>query len=778
MRISTKFKTFAFSFALLSALETSAKEFSYIENFDEPAVNNQADLPEGWIAATTNPSSPIKRYNGSYIGTGAHSSNAVLGTMASTDKRDDWAFSKAISLKKDTEYTVSFWLKAQGGSTPIDIFMSTVELKVGTAQDKEAMSISLGKTTKRYANWEEVTYKFTPTSDGDYYFGFNIVAQMQNAGAVAIDDFQITGNETDAGETDSDDKETMELPYTQSFDNKDDYHNSFLPKGWLATGSSTFVTANLDKMPARDGTYYLIAPESAIARDDRAYTPFFKLQAGVTYNAEFYLYMPGDDEYNEGQYSDFSFTVGTEQDSEFHTTTLLYLPNHQNTTWKKHTVSFTPTENGTYCFSFALGGTAVNAGEVCIDLFTLKAVGQISKPKANFAPDAVYSLMESNKIVAFKDSPVKMINYSTDGESYEWTATGATPETSTEKEPSFSFPADGSYSIKLKVKNAIGEAESSNTVNVKTIGDNADEQFAVSPYSPNDNQISRDYVMTYDTDANGYDYVTGFNHYYHKLAQKFSMPQNENKEYKITRFSFGCNYWQMTNDPNANDKQKPFSIVIYGDKNGYPDTENVLARQDMTIEEAFEKTTGNSTFELRNLNVKEPITFNATGSFYVSLEFDDNMTLQPSGSGLYRSFFALGAYRSQTKETSFFVMPEAAPDGSSIKTDGKFYPVDVYDEDLKGLGVQIMPWMYSGNKGTTEIAVAPNGKTAFAAYINENLLTVSGTKAGETVSVYDTTGKLVSKETATEGSTVVNLNVPAGLYIVTTPNGTQKLVKK
>ena len=530
-------------------------------------------------------------------------------------------------------------------------------------------------------------------------------------------------------------------------------------------------------MPARDGVYYLVAPESSVARDDRAYTPFFHLEKDVTYNAEFYLYMPGDAD-NEDAHSDFSFTVGTEQDSEFHTTTLLNLPEFQNSKWQRFTVPFVPEKTGNYCFSFALGGEAANTGEVCIDLFTLKAPGQIAKPVANFVPDAAYSTMESGKIVTAKDAPVRMINYSTDGETFEWTATGATPATSTEQEPSFSFPADGKYDITLKVTNAKGESTTNKTLDVKTIGSEPNSQFAIQEFSANDSQVSRDYIMSYDTDANGYDYVTGFNHYYHKLAQRFSMPANDKMDYTVSKFTFGCNFWQMSNDPAANDKQKPFSVVFYGEKDGRPDVDNVLARQDMTIEEAFPRTTGNSSFEMRDLNLKEPVTFKATGNFYVSLEFSPEMTMDVTSYGLYRSFCAFGTYRAQSKETTFFVLPEAVPEGSLTKPDGKFYPVDVYDSDFKGLGLQLMAWMTADDKSTTQIAVTPDGQTAFAARLDGNQLTVSGTKDGDMVTVYDATGKVVAKKTATAASTALSLNAPAGLYIVATPAGTQKFVKK
>ena len=56
--------------------------------------------------------------------------------------------------------------------------------------------------------------------------------------------------------------------------------------------------------------------------DDKAYTPFFNLDAGTEYTVSYYVYMQGND-YNEDgilYLPTMRFTVGTEHDSEFHNT--------------------------------------------------------------------------------------------------------------------------------------------------------------------------------------------------------------------------------------------------------------------------------------------------------------------------------------------------------------------------------------------------------------------------------------------------------------------------
>ena len=961
MIFSTPFKTLAFSCAIAVAAQANAKEFSYLETFDEPAFSGSAALPDGWASVSTFPASPMMRYAGSYIGSGAHSGSSVLGTLqTSSFGRDDYAFSKAISLKGGVEYTVSFWVKMPGGSAAP--FNNNVKLMVGTAQTKEAMTTTLGETTAtKIADWEQKTYKFTPDSDGDYYFGFNIITAMYMSSYVAIDDFQITGEETETGggetgggetggtETEEtvdlfkidfdndadfangakvpegwtstgtvpfqrnkgsyyglgshsgdyilgtnpspsygrdervytklyslkagqeyklsfwykapggnnaqyyytqvttwvgtaqsaegmttklgstpaqttypdwtelsytftpeadgdycfgfsfdtmlnnsgsvglddielsttkkggstgeeDDREAVDLPYSQSFDNENkDYDGKhYVPNGWLSTGTMPFVTAYTDAMPAKDGSYYLIANESTSARDERLYSPYFTMEAGKTYTASFYLYMPGDEENS----SDLTLTIGTQQNAEAQTTELLSLPAYTNKAWKKYEVTFTPEKTDKYSLCFALGGETAVAGEVCIDLFRVTAPGLIAKPRAQFGVNGSYNVMNSS-VLTSADCHIQMINGSTDADSYEWTAEGATPSTSTEYQPTFSFPESGDYKIKLKATNVKGEDTMEQTFKIQVLDKNTTGQISVENYSPNDTQLQRETAPAYDTDANGYDYVTGFNHYYEKIAEKFNVP--DGFEYTLGTINYGLNFYNISNNPNVHDGDKPFSIVLYGDKNGRPDPDNVYDRWDTTVREAL-GTTGNSTLEFRTIKPTKQLV--AKGTFYLAFEFD-GMSIDEADSHLTRSFISLSAYKHKSNISSLFVLPTAAPEGSAVKVDGTWTPVESYDMDLKGMGISCIAWMTPSASGATAVAVTPDGKVAFAAMLNGNDLTVSGTKAGETVSVFDMAGRNVAQKAAADQSTVVSLaGVPAGVYIVTTPAGTQKFVKK
>lgn len=409
---------------------------------------------------------------------------------------------------------------------------------------------------------------------------------------------------------------------------------------------------------------------------------------------------------------------------------------------------------------------------MCIDLFRVTAPGLIAKPRAQFGVNGSYNVMNSS-VLTSADCHIQMINGSTDADSYEWTAEGATPSTSTEYQPTFSFPESGDYKIKLKATNVKGEDTMEQTFKIQVLDKNTTGQISVENYSPNDTQLQRETAPAYDTDANGYDYVTGFNHYYEKIAEKFNVP--DGFEYTLGTINYGLNFYNISNNPNVHDGDKPFSIVLYGDKNGRPDPDNVYDRWDTTVREAL-GTTGNSTLEFRTIKPTKQLV--AKGTFYLAFEFD-GMSIDEADSHLTRSFISLSAYKHKSNISSLFVLPTAAPEGSAVKVDGTWTPVESYDMDLKGMGISCIAWMTPSASGATAVAMTPDGKVAFAAMLNGNDLTVSGTKAGETVSVFDMAGRNVAQKAAADQSTVVSLaGVPAGVYIVTTPAGTQKFVKK
>lgn len=120
-------------------------------------------------------------------------------------------------------------------------------------------------------------------------------------------------------------------------------------------------------------------------------------------------------------------------------------------------------------------------------------------------------------------------------------------------------------------------------------------------------------------------------------------------------------------------------------------------------------------------------------------------------------FFGLFATSTQAKEFSY---------------------LETFDAEYKGVGLNLVAW--ANVKGSeTSVALTSDGSVAFDARLDGDLLTVSGTHAGETVLVSDVAGKTVATAKASAESTALSLsNVPAGLYIVKTDLGARKFVKK
>ena len=746
---------------------TPTEQETYLEETFDVDDHFEADatVPTGWVSTGTQ---PFARQKGSYFGLDNHSGDYVFGTLPNTSSmsRDEFFCTPTVAMKAGEEYTISFWYKAPGGSSKY--YATQILTKVGTAQESAAMTTTLGETPQQsVTDWTQATYTFTPEADGDYCFGFNLLTQLFNSGSVLIDDITVTGPK--ATPDAPDDKTVCSLPYSQSFDNENgDYDGQhYVPDGWMATGTSPFVTANISDLEAKDGTYYVIAPESSIARDDRLYTSFFYLEEGKTYTAKFWLYMPGDGD----NASDFDFTVGTEQDSEFHSS-IYSLPSYTNTKWTEHTVNFTPESTDFYCFSFALGGEQTQAGEVCLDLFTLNEVGQKQKPHASFSYGGHYDQMNSS-LIAFDNSTIEMVNQSTDADSYVWTVEGAEPSTSTEANPTFSFPSSGTYTISLTATNEVGENTTTSDVTVECIGDEY-SQLPASAYNPAQDKLqTRDNMFAYATDEDN-DWVTGINHHYTHFAEKFDLP--EGREYQITALTLYLCYYNLGNRYYSEQAAKPLTIVAYPEKDGLPDLEHPYGSYATTMSEAF-GTTGLSKAELRGITFDSPLV--AKGPFFLAFEFDNDLWIDEPDTNLSRTVVGLGGIVHRTANTSFYVQPTSVPDECTYAPDGQYCPIDSLGSEYAGLGLNLTAWMNVAKEGTTtSIAVTPDGQVTFAARIDGSQVTVSGTTAGDDVYVYTAAGQTVAHATATDGSTTLTLDAQPGLYIVSTKAGTQKIVKK
>lgn len=738
-----------------------AAEPPYAENFDDDATFTASqDVPDGWLS---NGTFPFKRYKASDMGISAYSGDYLFGTTDSYNYgRDEVVMTKPLLLKAGTEYTFSFYVYAPGGS-PSSVRNNPLTIKVGTGDDAAAFE-QIGETTENvWTEWTKESFKFTPQTDGEYRFAIALGTKLSSAGLVALDDVEVTGAETEEPE----EKVVVELPYSQSFDNENgDYPgDTFLPNGWLATGTMPFVTANSNDMPAVTGTYYMVADESPAARDEYAYTPYFDLKKGTEYTVKFYLYMPGHDD----RTSSISFSVGKEQKPEG-LTSLLALQNVQNTEWEKQTVKFTPEEDGLYCFAFALSGDAPYAGIVAVEDFTVESPTTVWKPRAAFSYNGLFNIMDS-KLAVFPGSKVKMYSTSEYADTYEWKAEGAIPETSTEKDPEFEFTDSGEYEVSLTVKNSAGESTATRKLDVSVVEDV--DGLGFSSVNPSGDKIlERGSIPTFDTDKD-FDFVSGLNHYYYNFAEEYKIP--EGQKLALSSISVYLTNYNVSVLRYRDFLDSKFSVVAYGAKDGRPDLDKVYGRFDSTMEGVF-GSMGISKAEMRNVVIDKPI--NVDGPFFLAFEFDDDIVIDETDKNITRSAFAIGAVKHLSRQSTLFVQPTSTPEGVDYKIDGGYCMIDSISKENAGLGLSFTLWVKDPEIGT-DIALVNNGSTMFAARLVGDELTISGTNEGEAVAVCNVSGAVVATAKAVGASTTLHVgDLAKGVYIVSCNGKSVKFVKK
>lgn len=743
--------------AAATASTAQAREFDYLETFDDDATFTLSTaLPDGWSAVA--PTQAIQRYKGATLGTGTHSGSYVLGTLPTTGTRDDYAFTRSMRLQKGVTYEVSFWVCMPGGVAPM--FTNEVSLSVGTAPTAAACTQQLGTTGNvRLAQWTQQTFEFTPTATADYHFALHIATALYQAGSVAIDDFHVSGSEPDPSlPTPDPDKTVVELPYSQSFDNEnDDYHGGFVPDGWLSVGDYPFRTAQIAGFKAKDGDYYLVAPESALPRTDRVYTSFFPMLEGTDYDLSFHLYMPGDGD----ACSDFRLTVGEEQDADFHTD-LLRLDSVRTNGWQQVKVRFTPDHSGYYCFSFALGGEAVNAGEAGIDLLEVTSPGMVARPKAEFGFNGTFNQMNSH-LTLVGGQKLQLINRSTGADTYHWEMPGADPAESSEANPVVSFPSSGTYELQLTATNVKGESRTSRTVNVDVVEEA--QQMPLTVYDPmNETLMMQGTLPYFPTAADNTDFATGVNHYYTSFAQRFNLP--EGKDYRIASLTlFLCDY-TLSNAVEGAERQKKVRFVTYPEADGRPDTAHPTSSAEMTLGEAF-GTMGLAKAEMRSIALPEPL--KASGPFYLALEFDPTITIDVADTHLARTIIGLGGFYHNSGRSSFYARPTAVPEDCTYRPDGGYCPIDSIDAQLAGLGLNVTAWMTvaDGTPSSIDTPFAPDGQPTFAARFHGQVLEVGGLAEGTPLTVTDTAGRTLLRTRATAGVTSLQASqLPAGTYVV------------
>ena len=765
----------------ISAAEGEGFDLEF--NFDVDAdFPGGANLPEGWAQDGT----PLKRTSGVPLGLTNHSGDYILG--AASAKFDEVVYTPVIKVAAGKPCTLEFQYYLPGGSN--FVYATGMEIYTSAQQSMDG-AVKVG-TVKQAQNtdWKEFSVTVTPEADGEMCFALKFVNEYgmtMNCGAVGLDSFFISGTRLVAGEGGKDDDddpvielfpnednaaECIDLPYFENFSDQTHFTgDSYVPRGWRSTGSVSWVTASVDALPAKAGQYYLIVNHNTEGeRDDKAYTPFFNLEAGTEYAITYHVYMQGND-YNEDgilYLPTLRFTAGTEQDSEFHNTLARF--SEKTDGWVQCSHTFTPEASGPYCFSFALSGP-VNSGYVAIDDLQISAPGLIARVEPAFATKAMYSLYDYTKTVLFEGQPLKIVNQTRFATSYEWSVDGAEPATSTEAEPEFTFPASGSYTISLTATNPRGSRTTQHTYNVQLIGKDTKADQALSLYnSATDRLYERGETPAFSIDP--YDFITGYNHYYFELAQRFDLSDEIPVRLKQLSFYVTDRQFRGTTEYYDDQRTRPFSLVVYGaDDNGNLDESNELARIDTTIGEAL----GSSGLG-GNAPASHEIVFDTPaevkGTIYIAMIFDKGMEVVPQDASLGRSYIATSVVRHGHGQSTLYVKPIDTPEGSSAET-GKWTTVDALDSAFAGMSPYWTLWLNSYDE-TNAIAGVGADTAALSARFDGDTLTVGGLEEGTAVNVYNIAGARVASFAAPSAAIA---GLPSGIYLVQAGTQTVKAVK-
>ncbi len=763
----------------LLAFSAQAAPLEIEENFDDSSqFPDGAVLPQGWLS-TSGDNIVLKRYSGDALGISANSGSYVIGNYMSLELQEQTLYTSLMNLKGGAECTVDFMYYAPGGTRPSA--KVGVKVKAGTAQTPEAQTIEVGTIeATAYSQWTNFTFKFTPETDGDYCISFQLfeTSDAGQLGVVAFDDLIITGETPEVDpisllEPNPDNAASaVELPYNESFDNENENYDgtSYLPAGWYSVGTEPFITASYPDFPARTGEYYMLTTDTQQVRDERAFTPFFELEAGKEYQLSFYTCIPG----YSGDYPTLTVTVGTEQEAEFCPVELTRLSEGTPSEWTGVFTTFTPQKSGPYCFAFNLSSEAERTGGVVIDDFNITTAGLIERPKVSFGITGAYDLY-TGALTTFSGNAVTFTNLSQNAEAYVWTVgneEGETLYSTTATDLSYTFPASGLYTVQLKASNARGEKVSLKEINVEVIAE-ATENFPLADYGSADRIYNKGTVPAFSTGE--YDYVTGFNHYYSYFAERIQLPSD--RKIKIRSISYWMTDYNLLADlasQTFGEKYKSFSLAIYGETDGKLDESKEFGRYSSDLLNTFGTTgIGDVHGHAADLAFETPI--ESTGTIYVAWEFDPTLTIDVPDANMTRSYFAITADRHDSGETTLYAKPFAVPNDALAEADGSWCSIDKIDSDMAGLGAAFTLWV---DIDDTLAVISPKGEALFAVNLLGDTLHISGTTEGEQIAVYDLTGAQVAQAQGAAYATSVSVaGLAKGIYVVRTAQGTCKFAK-
>lgn len=782
MTITTSVKTLlASAFLTMSGLQLSAAKFEIEESFDDDAHFTQsAELPDGWARSS---SAKFTRIDNESSNQTAKSGQYFLGQAAPFG--GEVLYTPLIEAKGGAKFSIEFYTLIPGGNPP-EIRNFGLKVYAGDTQDISSMTLIYTREPGNNTDWEKVCADFTPETDGNYCFAIELVTNLWGGG-VYFDDFFFTGTEP-GGDTPPEivlepNPEFLdicqELPYSENFSDPESFDGqSYLPIGWTTVGTQIWRTASVDDLPAQSGEWYMIAPESAYERDERAYTPFFNLQEGIEYTLSFESHFDGYIIAGEPRAATLDITVGTDQDFDFHSPSIYKVsrPLDETGTWTHEQLTFTPKVSGPYCFAFSLSGDA-HCGYVAIDHVMIYSPIDTPRPEPDFYVKGIFDYVTSD-LLAFPNTPARVLNTTKYGTDYNWEIPGATVVAHPDGSADLFFTSSGAYSLTLEASNQRSSRKASKTVNVTMTDTDAADKLLLA-FDPNAIKLyQRGSVPAYDTDPNGLDYITGVNHYYRCLAERYDLP--ESGEFTLRKFNFYLtNLRYVPRTSTAEDQRLlPLTITLYGsDETGALDETKVLSRTVTTMGEMFDdRGFGSGAAQFKQYIFPDsPV---VKGTVYLAFEFDEEFETEVEVEIVGRSFISINPYRHLHGESTTYAKPFAVPEGSLAAADGKWYPLNVIEPKCGGIGMYGHLVADYKNKVTSQDSIETAITNGLQIGFDGNTLTVVGLDEGAVVAVYDTNAQLMMRARAAGGTASADCStLPSGVYLVSTPAGVAKFIK-
>ena len=753
----------------------SVTEFPYTENFDETEAGQ---MPEGWATAGSSTFSISSAMD--YAIQAKSGANVIVSGYPLLGNRTDVAFSPMFEMKAGVEYTMTVWVMmrngAQNGRDP------GMKVTVGNAQTVEAQTVELASETGD-CDWKEITVTFTPEADGQYSFGLWCNSVLSTAGDVFYDSFSVS-----AAESPEEPAGPATLPYSENFDTTAE---KGIPAGWTAAGDVTFAvypTFDWYGFQAQSGANALVSGYPQLGnRNDVAFSPMFEMKGGVEYTMTVWVKMTTAGQV--GRTPSMKITAGNAQETTAQTTVLEEITETAVGDRTKIEKDFTPTEDGKYCFAIYACSTSANDGRFAIDNFSVTEKDMVLPPTAVFHVGNTLNSIFSGSSVVFEGQKVKMVNMSSDADSYKWSVNnGATISDEETAEPEITFPASGSYTITLQATNEVGTTEAEKTFYTEVLSLENDVDDALTTTSETTDKLYQQ-ADTLAFDENGevkeidtyeiyYDYVVGVNPYYRSIAERFELPSDVTLD--ISSLSILTPMYQLfindTGEGSVNDKDKTYTVVIYPEKDGKIDTEHPIASKTEKLAKTFGE---EGYYQPVRQSIKFDESAKVTGTFYVAFECEELDLVDETAEGRgYRSWIGFETRKHANKQTTLYVKPEKALPGSDYTVDGAWCKADEFCPSLEGYSFCVMPWVKFNKMETNAIGSVTDNNVEIEISADGENYRVSGLADGENVKVYSVSGVQVFSGKANGGEVVIPASGWSnGVYVINAGKNSIKIFK-